>query len=54
MATTKYSAEDLKLETENMEYAGDLKKVASGDANAPEAVIVTEEDVSIHPAARIL
>lgn len=46
MAATKYSTEDLKLETENIEYAGDLKKVASGQAGATETVIVTEEDVS--------
>lgn len=45
MANAKYSAEDLKLETENIEYAGGLKKVSTVDANAPVAVIVTEEDV---------
>lgn len=46
MTDKKYSTEDLKLETENIEYAGDLKKVASGQAGATETVIVTEEDVS--------
>lgn len=45
MADTKYSAEDLKLESENVEYAGGLKKVSSG-ASVPEPVVVTEEDVS--------
>ncbi|KAI5451875.1 hypothetical protein NCC49_001177 [Naganishia albida] len=43
MADTKYSAEDLKLESENVEYAGGLKKVSSG-ASVPEPVVVTEED----------
>jgi hypothetical protein len=46
MATRTYSAEDLKLETENIEYAPDLKHDATEDANATPAVIVTEEDVS--------
>jgi hypothetical protein len=49
MADAKYSAEDLKMESENVEYAGDLKKVSSGDA--PDAVIVTEEDVSLLSAS---
>lgn len=51
MANAKYSAEDLKLETENIEYAGGLNKVSSGENNAPEAIIVTEEDVSPPPTS---
>jgi hypothetical protein len=47
MAQKTNSLEDVKLHTENIEYAGDLKQVDSVDGgdNAP-AVIVTEEDVS--------
>jgi hypothetical protein len=47
MAQKTNSLEDVKLHTENIEYAGDLKQVDSvdGGGNAP-AVIVTEEDVS--------
>jgi hypothetical protein len=48
MATRKFSADDIKLDTENIEYAGDLKQVDSahaGDA-ATETIVVTEEDVS--------
>jgi hypothetical protein len=47
MAQKSNSVEDMKIQTENIEYAGDLKRVDSVDGgdNAP-TVIVTEEDVS--------
>lgn len=45
MAQKSHSVEDIKLQTENIEYAEDLKRVDSADGAAP-TVIVTEEDVS--------
>lgn len=44
MAQKVNSMDDIKLQTENIEYAGDLSKVDSGNEAAP-TVIVTEEDV---------
>ena len=45
MAHKSNSVEDIKLQSENIEYANDLKQVDSANGEAP-AVIVTEEDVS--------
>ena len=45
MALKSTSMEDVKLQTENIEYAGDLGKVDGIDGATP-TVIVTEEDVS--------
>ncbi|KAJ9109343.1 hypothetical protein QFC21_000672 [Naganishia friedmannii] len=46
MATRKFSADDMKHDTENIEYAGDLKQVDSAHAAdaATETIVVTEED----------
>lgn len=56
MAARKFSADDIKLDTENVEYAGDLKQVDSAHAAdaATETIVVTEEDVSTAHGSAIL